>query len=142
MEITDILLLIAAIIIAWIVFKFVTQVIVKIIVFLILIIFCYSLYKTHTSSNIIQELQSQFCDDSQDNSINCDCFVTPIISDLNERFSKTALDSLQSNNIESVKEIFISLDNKREEISDCFIANGKTDFLLDEFITEFKNKLK
>jgi|TARA_B110000902_G_C13740819_1_gene372751 hypothetical protein len=139
MAITDILLVIAAIILAWIVFKFVTQIIVKIIVFLMLVIFSYSLYQTYTSSNIILEFKAQFCDDSQEDSVNCDCIVTPIFSDLNERFTTAALDSLQSNNIESIKELYISLDNKREEITNCFIANGKGDFNIEDLIEKLKN---
>ncbi len=142
MQFTYIVLLIFSVIIIFWVLKLVTKLIFKLF-FLALILFGgYFLVQYFQKSNIIDDVTDLYCIDSnnQSNSIKCDCFVEPIVNDLQSRFSELELSKIKSNPMKAANEFRQSYQNMRLDINKCFKKNGESENMLDEIMQDFKKK--
>ena len=86
--------------------------------------------------NNINDLNARYCDDpsNEKDSLKCECIVKPLNEDFNDRFTEEQMNKM--NSVEFVKELSISLINKRSEITQKLKKN-KSEDLLDEFKKDF-----
>ena len=139
MDLTQIIIIIVAISAAWVVFKLLTRFIFKIVLpILILLIGGYFVYQYYGPGNLIEDITDLYCEGNNVDQVKCDCFVKPIISDLESRLSAEALLALKDNPLKSAEEFFTSYKNKQEEINSCFKSEGKTKSMADDILRDIK----
>ena len=136
-ELTQIIIIIACIILSLMVFKFVTKILFKLIILSITIIIFYMGYQYFADRNIIDDI-SQLCTKKKD-PIKCSCFVKPILNDLNSKFSKEEVQELKENTLKSNIEFTRAFKNVEGEIKDCFETLGETT-LFEEILDDIKLK--
>ncbi len=142
MDLTQIIIIIVAILVAWIVFKLVTGFIFKIVLpILILLIVGYFAFKYYKSGNLIENITVAYCEGNDVDEVKCECFVKPIISDLESRLSAEDLIELKNNSLKSAEEFHKSYKNKQEEINSCFESKGKTKNMADDLFEDIKDKI-
>ena len=141
MGITQIIIIIVAISVAWIVFKLLTKVIFKILLpILIFLIGGYFAYQYY-GGNLIEDITELYCEGNNIDEVKCECFVKPIISDLESRLSKEEFLGLKNDPFRSAEEFHISYKNKQEEINSCFESKGKTKSIADDVLKDIKELL-
>ena len=139
MDFTQIIIIIIAISVAWIVFKLLTRFIFKILLpILILLIGGYFAYQYYGPGNLIEDITELYCEGNDVDEVKCECFVKPIISDLESRLSVEALLKLENNPLKSTEEVYTSYKNKQKEISSCFESKGKTKSMADDVLKDIK----
>jgi len=139
MDITQIIIIIVAISVAWIVFKLLTRFIFKIVLpILILLIGVYFVYQYFGPGNLLEDITELYCEGNDVDEVKCECFVKPIISDLESRLSVEALLELKNNPLKSAEEFHTSYKNKQEEINSCFKSKGKTNSMADDILKDIK----
>ena len=139
MDLTQIIIIIIAISIAWVVFKLLTRFIFKILLpILILLISGYFIYQYYGPGNLIEDITELYCEGNDVDEVKCECFVKPIISDLESRLSVEALLKLENNPLKSTEEVYTSYKNKQKEISSCFESKGKTKSMADDVLKDIK----
>ena len=139
MDLTEIIIIIAIIIVAYIVFKFISKIIFKIVLpILIILIGGYFLYQYYGPGNLIEDITEIYCEGDNMDEIKCDCFVKPIILDLETRFSDQQLLDLKNNPLKSTEEFITSYQNKKAEINKCFESKGKSSNIADSVLEDIK----
>ena len=139
MDFTQIIIIIIAISVAWIVFKLLTRFIFKIVLpILILLIGGYFAYQYYGPGNLIEDITELYCEGNDVDDVKCECFVKPIISDLESRLSVEDLLKLENNPLKSTEEVYTSYKNKQKEISSCFESKGKTKSMADDVLKDIK----
>ena len=139
MDLTQIIIIIAIIIVAYIVFKFISKIIFKIVLpILIILIGGYFLYQYYGPGNLIEDITEIYCEGDNMDEIKCDCFVKPIILDLETRFSDQQLLDLKNNPLKSTEEFITSYQNKKAEINKCFESKGKSSNIADSVLEDIK----
>ena len=134
-NLTQIMIVIIALVAAWIVFKLITRIIFKIILpILILLIGGYFAYQYY-GGNLIEDITELYCEGDNIDEVKCECFVKPIISDLESRLSKEELLAVTGDDFIS------SYLNKEEEINSCFESKGKTKSIADDVLKDIKELL-
>lgn len=142
MEVTQIILIIAAIIISFMVIRLATKMLFRLIILLIVIVGCYLGYNALTEQYIVERVYSLYCDETNIDQVKCECFVQPIIKDLEARHGgPDFLEELSKTIGKPDIEFFKSLTNQETEIQACFEKNGASG-LLDEIKTDLKDELK
>ena len=104
MELTQIILIIAAIIISFMVIKLVTKTLFKLIIILLVLGGCWIGYLEFSGTSIIDTVSQLYCNDTSGSKIDftkelkdpikCTCFVQPILHDLNTRFTDKELEKI------------------------------------------------
>ena len=139
MDLTQIVIIIIAISVAWFVFKLLTRFIFKILLpILILLIGGYFAYQYYGPGNLIEDITALYCEGNNIDEVKCECFVKPIISDLESRLSKEEFLALKNDPFKSAEEFHISYKNKQEEINSCFESKGETKNMAAEMLKEFQ----
>ena len=138
MEPTQIILIIAAIILSMMALKFVTKLLFRLIIVLITIITFYMAYQHFSGTNIIDEI-TKICNPNNSEPIKCACFVQPILTDLNDRFNTEEIESLKKNKLKSNIEFGRSFKTKESEIKNCFETLGETT-ILEELLNDINLK--
>ena len=139
MDLTQIIIIIAIIIVAYIVFKFISKIIFKIVLpILIILIGGYFLYQYYGPGNLIEDITEIYCEGDNMDEIKCDCFVKPIILDLETRFSNKQLLDLKNSPLRSTEEFITSYQNKKAEINKCFESKGKSSNIADSVLEDIK----
>ena len=142
MDLTQIIIIIIAISIAWIVFRLITRFIFKIVLpIVILLIGGYFAYQYYGPGNLIEDITELYCEGNDVDDVKCECFVKPIISDLRSRLSAETLLELENNPVKSTEEVYISYKNKQKEINSCFESKGKTKSMADDVLKDIKELL-
>ena len=141
-NLTQIMIVIIALVAAWIVFKLITRIIFKIILpILILLIGGYFAYQYYGPGNLIEDITELYCQGNNIDEVKCECFVKPIISDLESRLSNEEFLGLKNDPFRSAEEFHISYKNKQEEINSCFESKGKTKSMADDVLKDIKKLL-
>ena len=135
METTQIILIIAAIILSFMALKLVTKILFRLIIILITIVLFFMGYQHFSGTNIIDETK-KFCNNNSQ-PIKCTCFFKPIYSDLTSRFSEEEIDLLKTNKLKSNIEFGKSYKIKEKEIKKCFEDIGQTT-ILEEVLKDIK----
>jgi len=142
MDLTQIIIIIVAISVAWIVFKLLTRFIFKIVLpILILLIGVYFVYQYFGPGNLLEDITELYCEGNDVDEVKCECFVKPIISDLKSRLSAEVLLELKNNPLKSTEEVYTSYKNKQKEINSCFESKGKTKSMADDIFKDIKELL-
>ena len=140
MDITQIIIIIIAISVAWIVFKLLTRFIFKIILpILIVLIGGYFAYQYYGPGNLIKDITALYCEGSNVDEVKCECFVKPIILDMESRLTSQQILDFESDPIKSTKEFYISYENKKDEINLCFESKGKSNSIVDDMFKDVKD---
>ena len=101
----DIILIICSVLLSLIVIKLVTKILFKLIIVIIIFIASIFLYQTTLGTNIIDDISILYCQSETPDSVKCECFVNPIVSDLINTFGEQELDSLKTH-----KTFFINIE--------------------------------
>ena len=136
METTQILIIIAAIVLSFMVLKFVTKLLFRLIIVLIVLIVFYMGYQHFSGTNIFDNI-SKLCQNDKD--LKCVCFTTPILDDINNRFTNEEIEKIKTNKLKCNIEFGRSFQAKEAEIKACFEKHGETS-LLEEILNEIKIK--
>lgn len=141
-NLTQIMIVMIALVAAWIVFKLITRIIFKIILpILIILIGGYFAYQYYGPGNLIEDITELYCEGNNIDEVKCECFIKPIISDLESRLSAEDLIELKNNSLKSAEEFHKSYKNKQEEINSCFESKGKTKNMADDLFEDIKDKI-
>jgi energy-coupling factor transporter transmembrane protein EcfT len=141
-NLTQIMIVIIALVAAWIVFKLITRIIFKIILpILIILIGGYFAYQYYGPGNLIEDITELYCEGNNIDEVKCECFVKPIISDLEIRLSKDEFLDLKNDPFRSAEEFHTSYKNKQKEINSCFESKGITKSMADDVLKDIKELL-
>ena len=142
MDLTQIIIIIIAISLALIVFKLLTRIIFKVILpILVLLIGGYFVYQYYGPGNLIEDITELYCEGNDVDEVKCECFVKPIISDLESRLSVEDIIKLKNNPLKSNEEFHISYKNKQEEINSCFESKGESKSMADDIFKDIKENI-
>ena len=142
---TNVIVIIAAIIVGLIVLKFITKVIVKLVSFalvagfVVFVLFYWNggVLNTGNSGFMLDELEQKYCHE-QVSEVKCNCIIEPISKDIRAKYSKQELAKLQQNKLKSVAIIGRTAVKHKKEIRDCLRANNALDEW-DKFMKDLKN---
>ena len=105
MDLTVIIIIIVAIIVAYIVFKFISKIIFKIVLpLLIVLIGGYFLYQYFGPGNLIEDITEIYCEGDNIDEVKCECFVKPIILDLETRLTAQQIIDMKNSPLRSTEE--------------------------------------
>jgi|TARA_B110000967_G_scaffold156904_1_gene161979 energy-coupling factor transporter transmembrane protein EcfT len=139
MDLTQIIIIIISIAAAWIVFKLITKFIFKIVLpILILLIGVYFAYQYYGPGDLIKSITELYCEGDNIDQVKCECFVEPIISDLESRLSLEEMLELKNNPLKSTEEFHTSYKNKKDVINSCFQEKGESGNLGEDILKDIK----
>lgn len=142
---TNVIVIIAAIIIGFIVLKFITKVIVKLISvavvagFIIFVLFYWGgggVLNTGNTGFMLDELEQKYCHE-QVSEIKCNCIIEPISNDVRSRFNKQEIAELQQNKMKSMRVLLMSALRNKAQIQKCLRDNNALDEW-DKFMKDLK----
>ena len=149
MELTQIILIIAAIIISFMVIKLVTKTLFKLIIILLVLGACWIGYLEFSGTSIIDTVSQLYCNENSGSKIDfttelndpikCTCFAKPILDDLNSRFPNKQIEEVKKSALKSNTELLKSISNKEQEIKTCFEMNGD-EGMFEDIINDIKEK--
>lgn len=139
MDLTEIIIIIVAIIVAYIVFKFISKIIFKIVLpLLIILIGGYFLYQYFGPGNLIEDITEIYCEGDNIDEVKCECFVKPIILDLETRLTAQQIIDMKNSPLRSTEEFITSYKNKKAEINKCFESKGESSNIADSVFEDIK----
>ena len=142
MDVTQIIIIILALAAAWIVFRLLTRFIFKVVLpILILLIGVYFALHNYGPGNLIADVTELYCEGEKMDEVKCECFVKPILSDLESRLSADDMLALRNDLSKSTDEFLTSYKNKKEEINSCFESKGETQNMADDILKDIKELL-
>ncbi len=139
---SDIVVIILAVILLGLIFKLISEFLVRIIIVLVVagvgfyyVYFHTDFFEKHKDSKIVQvvdnkfkgdfvsifEFQENFCsksNKSRTDKITCECIIQPLVNDLKSRFSARELRDLEKNKALYFKEILAALKRNKQSILD------------------------
>ena len=136
MEPTQIIIIIAAIILSFMALKFVTKILFRLILVLIMLIVFYMGYQHFSGTNIFDNI-SKLCQNEKD--LKCICFTQPILNDLNSRYKSEEIEEIKNNKLKCNIEFGRSFQAQELNIKKCFEKYGETS-LLEEILSEIRIK--
>lgn len=146
MEIENIIILGIVIVVAFLVIRFVTKVLAKVIAFLIVAaVVVYFLFywdggfiSIGKKEFILYELEEKYCSEDGDN-IKCECMIKPLLEDIRSKYTEEEIKSIGKDNRETIKILRKSIQENREVIRECYQEN-KTNNSMKENLEDFKDK--
>ena len=106
---------------------------------MIVLIGGYFLYQSLGPANLIEDITGIYCEGDTVDEVKCECFVKPIILDLETRFNPQQLIDLKNNPIRSAEEFITSYNNKKDVINKCFKSKGESDNIADSIFEDIKS---
>ena len=134
----DVILIITGAIMSILAIKLITKILFKLITICVILIGLFIGYQQFLGTNIIDDIQALYCKDNNQNEVKCACFVTPIINDLESRFTPTELIELKTKKLKANTEFIKSYKIQENEITICFESKGVSKGLLDEILKDIK----
>ena len=139
MDFSQLIIIVVALLVAWIVFKLITRIIFKIILpILIVLIGGYFAYQYYGPGNLMKDVTRLYCEGSNVDEVKCECFVKPIILDMESRLTSQQILDFENDPLKSTEELFISYQNVRDEINSCFKSKGKSESIVDDMLKDIK----
>ena len=139
-NLSKIMIVIIALVAAWIVFKLITRIIFKIILpILIILIGGYFAYQYYGPGNLMKDISSIYCEGNNIDEVKCECFVKPIIVDMESRLTAQQILDFENNPLKSTEELFVSYQNVKDEINSCFESKGESKSIVDDILEDLKN---
>ena len=93
-------------------------------------------------NNSIDELQAKHCAPGKETKTVCQCIITPIVDDLNRRFSDGYLEKIKSDNNKITEEVLRSYERKKTDIEDCIKQKGEDKVKVIETLQDLYKKSK
>jgi energy-coupling factor transporter transmembrane protein EcfT len=138
-NLTQLMIVLIALVAAWIVFKLITRIIFKIILpILIVLIGGYFAYQYYGPGNLIKDITSIYCEGSNVDEVKCECFVKPIIVDMESRLTAQQILDFENDPLKSTEELFVSYQNVKDEINSCFESKGESKSIVDDMLKDIK----
>lgn len=139
------IMLIAGIVVLFLLIRFVTKIIVKIVGavfvlgFLVYVLFYWNggMLDLGNKDFMLKELQQKYCH-VPEGKIKCDCIIEPLMDDIYARHSAQEIEKLQNSKAKSLLEISRSMARQRKEIMQCLHEKNATN-QWDEFLKELKD---
>ena len=139
-NLTQIMIVIIALVAAWIVFKLITRIIFKIILpILIILIGGYFAYQYYGPGNLLKDISSIYCEGNNVDEVKCECFVKPIIVDMESRLTAQQILDFENDPLKSSQELFVSYQNVKDEINSCFESKGESKSIVDDILEDVKD---
>tara|TARA_B100001250_G_C19786568_1_gene784465 strand:- start:1256 stop:1708 length:453 start_codon:yes stop_codon:yes gene_type:complete len=135
---SDLLLVIAAILLSFMVIKLVTKILFKLIIVIAVLTGSFIIYQVFSGTNIIDSVTVLYCENQNINEVKCKCFVEPIILDLKNRFNEQELIDLKSKKLRANTEFIKSYKLQEDKIKTCF-NNENSNSILEEVLRDIKN---
>ena len=120
MDLQNIIVLIITIVLVFFAIKYITKLVFKLLILIVILLGGIIVYQQVSDTNMIDNVQSLYCIEDKETSIKCECFVMPILDDLNSRFSLEEIDIMKSQKIRSNTEFLKSFTNVEKDIKLCF----------------------
>ena len=136
----DIILIIVTIIASLLVMRLVTKILFRLIIVLVIAIFALIAYQQFANTNIIDDIQTLYCEGEKSDPVKCTCFVKPIIMDLETRFTKVELEKLKAKKLKVNTEFVKSYKRQEQEITNCFETIGESSGILQEILNDIKQE--
>lgn len=136
----DIILIVITIIASLLIMRLVTKILFRLIIVLVVAIFALIAYQQFANTNIIDDIQTLYCDGEKSDPIKCTCFVKPIVMDLEKRFSEDELEKLKNKKLKVNTEFIKSYKIQEGEIKNCFETIGESSGILQEILNDIKQE--
>ena len=137
---TQLMIVIIALVAALIVFKLITRIIFKIILpILIVLIGGYFAYQYYGPGNLMNDITTLYCEGSNVDEVKCECFVKPIIVDMESRLTAQQILDFENDPLKSSQELFVSYQNVKDEINSCFESKGESKSIVDDILEDVKD---
>lgn len=145
MSISEIIILAIAIVLAVVVIRFVTKILVKIIaIVLIVAAIGYFLFFFNggiidfpsSDKYVIEQLKETYCFEKADTAI-CDCVISFIMDDINSTYTPEEIMKLKDDQTKAIEAIVKSYSENRFEINDC-LKQYNRGYSLEEFRNDLK----
>jgi len=142
MELQTIIIIVIAIIIGILILKFLSKIAVKLILLIIVIavVIYFLLFwqggqlDIGNQDFIMIELQQEYCQDDK-NLAKCECIINPVMTDIRREYSNHDLLELQQDKLKSLRIIFKSLNDNKDEIRQCLKEKDAL-YVWDDFVDE------
>ena len=134
----DVILIIMGSIMSILAFKLITKILFKLITICVILIGLFIGYQQFLGTNIIDDIQTLYCSENKTNKVKCDCFVSPIINNLESRFTPAELIELKTKKLKANTEFIKSYKIQENEIQTCFELKGESKGLLEEILKDIK----
>ena len=136
----DVILIIITIVASLLIMRLVTKILFRLIIVLVIAIFSLIAYQQFANTNIIDDIQTLYCNGEKSDPIKCTCFVKPIIMDLEKRFSDDELEKLKNKKLKVNTEFIKSYKLQEKEIKNCFETIGESSGILQEILNDIKQE--
>lgn len=133
----DIILIILGICLSMMVIKSVTKILFRLIIVSLILTAAVIGYQVYSGTNIIDNISNTYCK-TDNNMVKCECFVKPIISNLEERLTKEGLEALKENKLRTNTEFIKSYKIQEKEIKECFNELGESNGILEDILNDIK----
>ena len=145
MPLEDIIILAIAIVVVFLIIRFITRIFFKLIGVLIVIAFAVyllffwrgGLLDIGNENFILNELKAKYCTE-QPRSAKCECIIEPIYQDIRQKYTEKEIEELQKHKAKSMAVILNSARKKREEIRIC-LKESNSENQWDEFVDDLKD---
>ena len=134
----DIILTIGGVLLSLMVIKLVTKILFKLIIIIIIITGGFVTYQIFSGTNIIDDINTLYCEGETIDVIKCKCFVMPIMQDLETKYNPEELIALKAKKLRANTEFIKSYKTKETEIKMCFENNDQSLGILDEILGNIK----
>ena len=140
MGIFQIVIIIFSCLFIWLIIKFVTKVLLKIVFLFLILVVSFFAYFHFSKTNIFDKMNELYCVQNKSvENLKCKCFVLNITEDF-EKNNKNEVEQIKKNTLKSMNEFLESYDNKKEDIRDCFEKNGASGNLVEEIKNDLIEK--
>ncbi len=133
----DIILIILGICLSMMVIKSVTKILFRLIIISLILTAAVIGYQVYSGTNIIDNISNTYCK-AKNNTVKCECFVKPIILNLEERLTKEGLEELKENKLRTNTEFIKSYKIQEKEIKKCFKELGESNGILEDILNDIK----
>jgi hypothetical protein len=145
MSTQNIIILIVAIVIIIILFRIITKVFLRIIIFLAFagvisyLLFFYNGGFLHPDKRgfILNELQSKYCIEKLD-SVKCECIINPLMIDLKRKYTAEQIAELSEDPLKTGQVLLQVLNDNKLEIKAC-LKEKNADYAWEGFINDLKS---
>jgi hypothetical protein len=145
MSLYSILVISAAIVLLFLLIRFVTKILAKVLaVVLILAAAAYFLFiwnggllNMGSEEFLLYELKDKYCMEENE-AVKCECIIDLLLSDVQSRYTAEEIDEIRKSRMETMKVLKESVDLQKDQIELC-LKNHDADITLDDFLEDLKN---
>lgn len=145
MTLENIIILAVLILLAFVVIRFLTKILAKLIAFaivaalIIYVLFYWNggLINIGKDTFIIYDLEEKYCEEKMD-TVKCNCIIQPLKEDIESKYTAEELDEIKNDRSESLEILMNSIRENQESIKECLQEN-KSGNAWNEFLDDLKS---